>query len=630
MTIRVAVVVVCCLLVFVGAASFVVSPGSSVTEPAEFDRTVSMGLTLEEQRAVGERRVIPRAQVAYSQYPYLVGYRGIGLAATASDDPLVEQQFGYPLVVYVETVPSDVTLDESGYLVGEYTDEWVPAADAYFVIESEARTPAGRATVAFAEESRADAFTEAHGGRVVRWDERAQFDVRRSDGSIARDRVATHHAEADDQVADAYELLERPIEIVVGEDEPTLRAALSAARANTTIRLPPGVYEGPVEIDRSVTIAGDGATIVGDGNGTVVTVTADHVAVSGVTIDGIGDSLQEDDAPVDDDRADWDRQTEAAYGYSDAAITATGADGLLVTGVEAETNASGIVLRDVERAVVDDVRIDGTDEWVDGFMGVVAIRSPAVVQRSTFDGGRDAVYTHRSRGITVRENRFNDGRFGVHLMYTSDALVAGNCATDQALSGVVIMTSPSGVAIDDNVVTNTEQGIATSGSYAYIGENTVVNTEQAITTSARNSLYTGNTVVGNRVGFRASSIFPTSVVVGNDVVDNERHVRATSGPLRVWSHDGEGNYWSGAEGLDRPYSPTDPVDGTLHRTETARTLSDAPIVRGLRTLRGSAPGMRDNSVIDAEPRDSPKNATRLERAQALSNGTTIPGEVCST
>ena len=190
------------------------------------------------------------------------------------------------------------------------------------------------------------------------------------------------------------------------------------------------------------------------------------------------------------------------------------------------------------------------------------------------------------------------------------------------------MTSPSGIAIADNVITDSRQGISTSGSDAYVGANTVVGTRQAVSTSARNSLYADNAVVGNEVGFRASSVFPTSVVVRNDVVDNERHVRATTGPLRVWSRDGEGNYWAGAEDLDRRYSPTDPVDGRLHRTGAARTLADAPIVRGLRALRGSTPGMRGESVVDASPRWTPANPDRLEAARRLADGRTTVSEVC--
>lgn len=630
MALRVAVAVVCCLLALTGAASFVVSPSTSGPEAVDFDQTVPIGLTLEQQRALGDDRIVPRSQIAYSQFPYIVGYRGIGLAAAAVDDPLVRQQFGYPQSVYVEVMPSNVSVDESGLLVGQPTDEWIPAAEAYFVIGSEAQIPSGQTTVAFETETEAEAFATAYEGTVVGWDERDRFHVPRSDGSIARDRIDTQHARADEAVSGARELLNRPTETVVGVDEPTLQDALDSAEADTTIRLPPGTYEGPIEIDESVTLVGDSATIVGDGEGTVVTISADNVAVSGVSIAGIGDSLRPETDPTEgEDRAEWDRHTEAAYGYSDAAIVTDGVDRVFVTEVEIETPASGIVLRDTSGAVVDGVRVDGTEEWEDGFMGVVAMRSPAVIQNSTFVDGRDGVYTHRAGGITIRENRFIGGRFGVHLMYTSDALVTESCTSGQALSGFVIMTSPSGTVISENIITETGQGISTSGSDAYIGENTVVRTEQGISTSARNSMYADNAVVGNEVGFRASEVFPTSVVVRNDVADNERHVRATSGPLRVWSHDGEGNYWEGAEGIDRRYSPTDPVDGRLHRTEAARTLAAAPALHGLRTLRGSVPGMRGESVIDAEPRDAPVNATRLETARTLADGSASIEEVCN-
>lgn len=629
MSLRVAVAVACLLFFIVSVGSFAVSPEASGPEPVDFDRTVAMGLTLEEQRTLGGDRIVPRAQVAYSQFPYVVGYRGIGLAASEIDDPLVGQQFGYPHRVYVESAPPDVTLDGSGYPIGQHTDTWIAAADAYYVVDSAARTPSGPTPLAFGERERAVSFAAAHGGEVVEWADRERFDTQRSDGATARDRIDVQNARADETVAELTGLLDRPVGPVVGEDEPTLRAALAGAEANTTVGLPPGTYEGPIDVDESVTIRGEGATIVGDGTGTVVTVTADDVAITGVSIDGVGDSLRADDPPSDGDREQWDRHTEEAYGYADAGITADGVDRLLVTGVDIRTPASGIVLRDTNRTVVDGVRVDGTDEWADGFMGVTAIRSPAIVQHSTFEGGRDGVYTHRARGITVRNNRFIDGRFGTHFMYTSDALFVDNCAAGQALSGVVVMTSPSGIAIADNFIADTEQGISTSGSDAYIGGNVVVGTSQAIRTSARNSMYADNTVVGNEVGFRASSIFPTSVVVRNDVVDNHRHVRATSGPLRVWSRDGEGNYWSGAQDLDRRYSPTDPVDGRLHRSGAAWTLADAPAVRGLRVLRGSVPGMRGESVVDAHPRGTPVNATRLGTAKEVANEDAAPEAVCA-
>lgn len=617
MNVRVAVGAALFLVALVGVGSFVISPGDAEPEPVEFDQTISMGLTTEERQQLGGERLVLRVQVVYSQYPYVVGYRGVGLAADAVDDPLVRQQFGYPQSVHVEVMPDDVRIDDDGYLLGTETHQWIPADDAYFVVDTDAKIPSGLTPVAFDDEATATEFATAQDGRVVEWDERDAFEFTRTDGEAARDRVDSQDATANETVERAFELLDRPEAIVVGDDEPTLQQALDAADDDTAVVLPEGTYDGPVTINSSVTLLGENATIVGDDNGTVVTIEADDVAVSGISITGVGESTRDDSVDIDE----WDAHTVEAYGYADSGVTVADADRVLVHDTQIETPAAGITLRNSNESVVDGVFVDGSDTWRDGFMGVVAMRSPAVIQESTFTGGRDGVYTHRAEAVTIRDNRFIEGRFGPHLMYTSDALVSGNCAVGQEMAGLVIMTDPSGIAFTDNVVVDSGQGILTSGKDVYIGDNVVVDSGQGISTNARNSLYTDNTLVGNTVGLRASSIVPTSVVVRNDVVDNDEHVRMGSGPLRVWSDGGEGNYWSGAEGLDREFSPTDPVDSRLHTTAAARTLSNAPAVEGLRTLRGSVPGMRAGSVVDAHPRSTPVNESRVEYARSLADGT---------
>ncbi|WP_336135497.1 NosD domain-containing protein [Natronomonas amylolytica] len=602
------------LLVVVGAGSFVVSPDTSGGEPVAFDDTVSIGLTLEERLVLRERGAfVPRAQVVYSQYSYIIGYRGVGLAAEAVDDPLVRQQFGYPRMVHVEVAPAGVELDAEGYLDANQTNEWVPAGEAFYVVDSGARIPGSATAVPFADRAAAERFAERNGGRVLEWTDRSAFPVPEEDGETTQRRIDEQHAEADATVDSADELLERDGEVVVGEDAATLEEALATAEPNTTIRLPAGTYEGPVTVDESVTIRGENATITGDGNGTVVTVTASDVAIVGVSITGVGENIRPDDIET----GDWDERTEIAYGYADAGVTVAGADRVLVTGVDVETPTAGVSVRRSNGTVIDDIEVRGDEPWQEGFMGVVTIRSPVVLQNSTFHDGRDGIYTHRSHGVVVRNNRFEGGRFGVHLMYTSEALLHGNCMSGQEFSGIVVMTSPSGTVISENTLVGTSQGILTSGSDSYVGGNLVVASRQGISTNARNTLYTENTLVGNDVGFRASSIVPTSRVHSNDVVDNDEHVEVGTGPLRVWTHDGKGNYWSGAAGLDREFTPSGPIDGRLHRSTAVETLAASPLAYGLRTLRTAVPGMRTASVVDVEPRSTPVNSSRVETGRQL-------------
>ena len=66
---------------------------------------------------------------------------------------------------------------------------------------------------------------------------------------------------------------------------------LAQAADGDTLRLSPGVYTEQLVLDRPVTIDGLGqATIDGQGNGSVITVTGPGVTVRGLTVIGSGSS----------------------------------------------------------------------------------------------------------------------------------------------------------------------------------------------------------------------------------------------------------------------------------------------------------------------------------------------------
>ena len=84
---------------------------------------------------------------------------------------------------------------------------------------------------------------------------------------------------------------------------------LSRAAEGDMLRLRPGTYFETVVLDKSVTLDGGGAaTIDGQGNGSVITVTGDNVTVQGLTVvgswsehDGIDSGIQllkTADAPI--------------------------------------------------------------------------------------------------------------------------------------------------------------------------------------------------------------------------------------------------------------------------------------------------------------------------------------------
>jgi len=605
--------------------AFVVDAGSSTPDPVAFDDTIRTGMTAATTVAAEERGVsIPRAQVFYSQYRYVVGYYGVTTLVDELDRPGQTRQFGHPLAVYVSDYTStNARVDDRGLLrvpsTRTHLVDWVAASEAHFVVGSSAHTPTAPAVVPFSSRSAAAAFADEYGGEVRDWEavRSMSFDTATATREAFRAAVDERHAWADRQVGEARVLRDRPVSVTVGEDgAETLSAAVAAAEPGTTVYVPPGTYDANLTVDKPVTIrgAGEATHLRGDGTGTVVTATADRVGIADLRISGVGETQSPENVSTNR-TGEWDYRVQLGYGYGDAGVALAGSNGSLVSGVAVDTPTNGVVVRFSRAAVVDDVRVNGSDDWQEGFMGVMVMRSRIVVQNSTFVGGRDGVYTHLSDGLVVRNNRFvgeDTMRFGVHEMYTSDALVANNTVSGTQ-TGIVVMTRPSGNLVVDNVARDNYAGINVAGRASYVAGNVVTGNHYGFEAPARTSLWERNVVARNDVGVRASSLIPTNRVVRNDFVANDRPVQTNLGPLRIWTGAGGGNYWSDAPGVDtdgdgvleRAYRPTGPVDEHVGQAPAAGTLAQSPALSAVRTLQGVVPGLRPTGVVDEAPLAEP-------------------------
>ncbi|GAB7091810.1 hypothetical protein JCM18237_20810 [Halorubrum luteum] len=642
----VAVGVLVALAAVTTAGAFLADPADAAPDPVRYDDAVELGLSAEADELMAGSATVPKAQVFYSGFQYVVGYNGIESLVDALDDDRVETQFGHPLAVYVQTFDgTDTTVGGDGLFDAERRPSWTPADEAVYVVGSDARTPAGETVIPFADRSVADAFVDEHGGEVVAWaalrERSFDVDTARTVRSMAPARWTT----ADDRVADAQRRADRPVSVVVGEDEPTVAAAVEAAPPNTTVLIPPGEYAETVEVTKPLTIAGGGGiddahpTIRGDGNGSVITARAPDVAIRSVHVAGTGNQTRDADAVRDppggndasddgedgnetddgDITATWDTNVQLGYGHGDAGIRGIGAPGLVVEDVHVETNASGVLLRGGSHATITELSVDGTDDWRDGFMGVVGMESRVTLTDGEFVGGRDGVYLHRADGSVIRNATFRENRYGVHLMYTGDTLIADNDARDAVFGGITVMTRPEGNAIVGNHVRGSAAGIQASGTRTYVGYNTLVDNGLGLSTSSRQSLYERNVLAGNEEGARATTVVPSSRVVANDFVANDRHAGAGAGALRIWADGDVGNYWEGADARfsdagDRGYRPTSPVDAAFHRDPAAVTLSESPAATLLDRLVGTAAGSRTGSILDPAPAAEPYAPDRVAAA----------------
>ena len=199
--VRVAFLAVVAVLAAVAALSFVVTAGGTNPEPVPFEDTTTAGLTAEQRQLVRDSGLtVPKAEVFYSQYKWVVGYRGIEFAVTDFQQPGHEQQFGYPIAVWVsDYTDTGVGLTEERFVRSDRQPGWVRASAASFVTGSEARTPAGETVVPFASETAASSFAESYGGEVVGWGavQRYSFDIDRA--AAVRNRIDDQHADGDER-----------------------------------------------------------------------------------------------------------------------------------------------------------------------------------------------------------------------------------------------------------------------------------------------------------------------------------------------------------------------------------------------------------------------------------------------
>lgn len=646
-------------VVVLASVSFALAPASGASlRPADFSETVTVGGTgVDQRRAESEGFVLPRAQVFYSGYRYVVGYVGVETAASALADGSASRQFGDPLAVYVSDL-SDVTptLTDQGYVVPERGRHvgWTAADTASFVVGSDAAIPSGPVAVPFSERADAERFAAAHGGEVVDWETLRATVADPLPGRLDRFEASTErlHSWGDRVAAAAVDRRERPLGAVVGNRsdipdrvgsdqqprdgvaaEPTIQDAIAAAPPNTTVYVPPGTHAvDRVVVNRSVTLAGagNGTVIRGDGNGSVVHLRADGAALADLRITGVG-TVGSRGGDSRNDTVDWDTTVQLAYGYGDAGVVLDGAADASVSDVEIDTPASGVIVRESPRSAVTNLTVRGASTAREGFMGVVLIGAPSLVQGSTFHDGRDGIYTHRADGSVLRDNHAEPGRYGVHEMYTSESLVANNTVED-AQAGVIVMTRPTRNLVVGNTVRGSTYGVVPAGGDSYYAANVVVDNEYGLQVAGGRNVFADNVVVDNEIGVRANEILPSNRVLRNDVVHNDRAVESNIGPLRVWTHRGVGNHWGrlpiadddGDGVYDRAYRPSGTVDSRLGTVRGATALAESPAVAVLRRVQQAVSGLRQSGVVDTAARtrpfdpktvrnvtDRPENATRV-------------------
>ena len=627
------------VLLVLASVPFVVNPTTSGQSSAvAFENTKRTGLSGAADRRVEDSSlVVPKAEVYYSQYQYVVGYQGV-TSLVAGLQSHERREFGRPLAVYVSDFSgTDVRVGDGGYLrlPGPEQSGWVSARDAYFVVNSSARIPSRNTTVIpFSKRSDANAFVRRYGGEVRRWPATRRLSVGRAARSVSTwERVVNRRqSRTDKAVTKARTALNRPVSTVVGRDASTIAAAINSAPPNTTIVVPPGTYRvDDLRVRKPITIRGAGPNathITGDENGSVISVSAPQTAVTSLSVSGVGKNRSGADRPVGNisvNKSSWKYQYWKTHGFGDAALVFDTAPRSLVSNVRINTTSNGIISRNSANLTVSNITVYGTKRWGDGFLGVASLGAPVVVQDSRIYGGKVGVYTYAASRSVVRNSSMKGMMVGVFDLYASQLLVSNNTIED-AWNAVYIETRSYGSAVINNRLHNSKNGVLVEGRANYLANNVAMHNKHGMVVQGQYSLYRHNTLARNRVGARGLTLFPTNQVTANDFVSNRQYTTTSAFDiLHLW----QGNYWSDAPGFDwdddgrleRAFRPTGAVDGQANRVSDVATLAQSPAVQILRRLQQLMPGLRSAGIVDPRPRATPVRPKVVRQSRLAENGT---------
>lgn len=392
-------------------------------------------------------------------------------------------------------------------------------------------------------------------------------------------------------------LIASPLSAVEREVMPgkgSLAAAIAGAAPGDVLKLRDGAYTGPVTIDRPLTVTGPrGAVVDGLGEGSVITINALDVTLTGFTITGSGRVNQNLDAGV-----------KIVEGADRARI-----EGLLVTG-----NMHGIDVHGGRDTAVLANEIVGTrsPRMNERGNGIYVWNSPGTrLERNVIRYGRDGIFSNASSKSFYRDNIMRDLRFAVHFMYTRNTEVSGNISIGNHL-GFAIMFSDRAKIRNNLSLGDREHGLMLNyANNADVTGNLVRGgTKKCLFIyNAHKNLIWNNRFEGCDIGIHFTAGSEKNVLTDNAFIANREQVKYVGTRNMEWSHEGKGNFWSdhpafdlNGDGIaDSFYRPNDLMDQILWSQPAASLLTGSPAVQLVRWSQRDFPATLPGGVRDSAP-----------------------------
>ena len=382
--------------------------------------------------------------------------------------------------------------------------------------------------------------------------------------------------------------------LAVEEPGIDLQALVDGTPAGGRLVLDRRTYHGSLVISKPLTIVGNDATVHGDGRGNVLTIDADYVRISDLSVANSGPGPVGSPAGIEVTGKEIEL-TGLSVSESYLGVSVHHASGVTLDRVVVKGRGQGD-LGDVEHALEESVHHGsyGRDDMPEGRGdGISVLNSKRVsVRNSSVLAARDGLYLSFATDVMLDGNEIRNGRYAIHSMYSRHVTVASNELSSN-VAGIVLMYGGPMLVIDNDLADNrsasTGFGLLAKDVAGFEAAKNIirgnrigVQVEGPAGASPKEQRFVLNTIALNGVG---AAVLPSSAATftGNSFVENHIQVVPVGGKVADnvrWVDAGAGNYWSSYKGFDRQ---DDGVGDVPHRESgiTARLLAENPSLYAL-------------------------------------------------
>lgn len=406
-----------------------------------------------------------------------------------------------------------------------------------------------------------------------------------------------------------------PLQVLAAiQSVPSVDGALISAIAGSSpgdvLLLDPGSHMGPIELDKPITIDGQGqATIKGNETGSVISVTGTDITIRGLEIAGSGSSHETIDSGIQLHR------TAAHIVVEDNRILG---------------NLYGVDIHGAKDATVRGNTIIGRRDHRMNSRGngIYVWNAPRIlVEKNDIQYGRDGIFVNTSNHGVFRGNLMRDLRFAVHYMYAHDSEISGNVSVGNHL-GFALMYSNRITVRDNMSLADRDQGLMLN----YTNKSDLVGNlvrsagdKCLFIYNAHRNLIGDNRFEGCGIGIHFTAGSERNAIVGNAFIANQTQVKYVGTRDVEWSFDGRGNFWSdhpifdldGNGIADSRFRPNDLMDHILWSQPAAGMLLGSPAVQLIRWSQAHFPATLPGGVVDNFPLMTPIDIPVPEKIAAL-------------